>query len=81
MTLDDLLNSITIQGTFVEIKVFEDGEEKETEWFDYVDDLQSEDIDKYRDMKVNYIYSYGFTRYYPNSTKECACLVIEVEKE
>jgi len=79
MTLYDLINATTVQGNAVELKVFKDGEETSSASFTYVDDLSSEDIEQYEDMRVLYIYAYTYTKYYPNSTKECACLVIELE--
>lgn len=82
MTLYDLINATTICGSFVEIRVFDENDNQlEAEWFESVDDLSCEDIDKYEDMKIRYIFSESFVRYYPNSTKNCSMLVIELSKE
>ena len=82
MTLYELVNATVVQSECVEIKVFDkERNEIKTECFYNVDELSTEDIDEYEDMEIIYIYSEGYVRYYPNSTKNCACLVIEVEKE
>ena len=82
MILYDLVNRMTIQGAFVEIKVYNAaGEETESECFEDVDDLSVFDIEKYWDMEVKYIYTESITRYYPNCSKPCANLVIEVAED
>lgn len=81
MTLYDLMNSVTVQGAFVEIvTVSENGEEIGTESFEDVDDLQY-NYPEAEDMTVKYIYPRAFTRYYPSGAATCACLVVEVCKE
>ena len=82
MTLYDLVNATTVCGSFIEIRVFDEaGNQLKSEWFEHVDDLSGEDIDEYEDLRINYIFSEGFVRYYPNSTKNCAMTVIELLKE
>ena len=82
MKLYDLMNATTIQGEFVEIKVFdEERNEIKSECFTCVDDLSNERVDEYEDMEIIYIYSEAFVRYYPHTTKNCSSLVIEVESE
>ena len=83
MTLYDLVNATTIQGEFIEIRVYEeDGtDEVKSQDYQYVDDLAYEDIDEYEDMEIRFIYSSAFVRYYPHGTRNCSELIIELEKE
>lgn len=83
MTLFDLVNGTTVQGAFIELKVFDDKrEEKKTVSFEDVDDLMCEDIREYENMEVLFIYSYAYNRYLANGTAvPLSVMVIEVEED
>lgn len=79
MKLYELMNTVTIQG-HVEIKLFEaDGEEKDSAFYENVDDLATVEIpDGWDDYEVTFLYSQRFERKHWKYVEQASLLTIEV---
>ena len=80
MKLYDLVNNVTVQSN-IELRVFnEDGEQKDTFFFNYCEDLSSQDIEEYEDYEVTYIYAETFVEKHWTHDKTRPLLVVEVQE-
>lgn len=81
MTLYELMNAVTVQG-HVEIKLFDErGDQKDSAFYEYVEDLSSVELpDGWEDYEVTFLYSEKLERRYWTSVGHSSLLSIEIKE-